>query len=175
MIGEAPHLDQQALALRHAFDSTFARPPESAGADLVDFIALRLGDEGAAIPTAEIGGLYRDLVVTPVPGPFADFLGIAAFRGDLAPVYDLGLLLGLGPSAGRWIALDATGSIGLGFDEFDGHLRLPRTAMAARTAGEADARGQMIVTAGGRSWPLVAIPPLIETVRERVQRGSRKE
>ncbi len=55
--------------LRHAFDSAFAAPTETAADTSSDLIAIELGDDPHALRISDIAGLYADVRVTPCPSP----------------------------------------------------------------------------------------------------------
>ena len=130
-----------AAALREAFDQTFAQAPRTAEVALDDFLAIRMGGDARAIRVSEITGLYHDRTIVPIIGRAAHFLGIAGFRGMMAPVYDLATLLGgVAAPTPRWLVLTRTPSpVGLAFDLFEAHARLAPDDVHA--AGNDDAAG----------------------------------
>ncbi len=116
---------ERAAAMRRAFDATFAElrlePVETRG-----FLILRVAAERYAVALADVASVHADRRVVPVPTARAELLGVASFRGALAPVYDLGLFLGAPRvDAPRWLLLlRAPELVGLAFDGLDAHLRL---------------------------------------------------
>ena len=112
------------IALREEFDRSFAHAPGARDAAPENLLAIRLSDVPHAIRVAQIGGLYADRHVMPLPTPATELLGIAAFRGQLAPVYDLAALLGYTRHASpRWLVLlRIEDSIAFAFDGFDAHI-----------------------------------------------------
>jgi chemotaxis signal transduction protein len=158
----------RALELRRAFDDSFAVPAGIKDRETVDLLEITLAGARYAIRTDEIGGIHLDLVVTPLPSPVPELTGIASLRGAMLPVYDLGLLLSVGASAGRWIVLDAARTVGLSFGEFRGHVRIEAGRFASHHAGQgtADATSQFVrADAGVHS--VVSVPSLVEFIRQR--------
>lgn len=155
-------LAERAAMLRRAFDRSFAEAPSARSTLVEDLLAIRIGSNAYAVRLAEITGLFADKQVTPVPSPVPELLGIVGFRGAVTPVYDLRALLGhRGSGVPRWIVVAAALPVGLAFDHFEGHLRVPRDAIAA-TAGEPGARGEVV--RGDPTRPIVAIPALLDTL-----------
>lgn len=119
--------------LRQVFDRSFAEPHGANAEASADLLAIRANGDPYAFHLAAVTGLFADRTVTPLPGSPAGLLGLAGFRGVLVPVYDLRALLG-SPGSGlpRWLVLVAARApVALAFDGFDGHLRLPRSALIA--------------------------------------------
>lgn len=120
------HGEGTAAALRRAFDRSFA---EARGVNLdaaAGFLAIRVGGDPYAVPLAGLASLHVDRRVVPIPGPAADLLGIAGFRGALVPIHDLRVLLGYpGVGTPRWILLlHGPTLVGIAFDAFERHLQL---------------------------------------------------
>jgi purine-binding chemotaxis protein CheW len=140
--------------LRHAFDSAFALPPPARDDDLVDLLAVTVGADALAVPLAAMAGLVADRAVTPLPGSPPDLIGVAGLRGHLVPVYDLAGVLGSGRARGpentvRWMVLAAgSPAFAVAVDRVDGHLRVPRDAIADPVDGSGP-RGAVVHTAAG--------------------------
>src|SRR5690606_1614781 len=100
---ESGHPDRLA-ALRDAFDRTFAKSPEPASPDPERFLSLGIGTDSYLVSLTEVSGVVTGRKVTKLPGSVPELLGIAGLRGAILPVFDLGLLLGLGATkAPRWL------------------------------------------------------------------------
>lgn len=123
----------RALALRAAFDRSFAKAPPADPARLENLLSIRVTEDPYAIPLAGLAGLYADKAVTSMPGADPGFLGIAGFRGAMLPVYDLRVLLGYpgGGKAPRWLVVMNAHQAALAFDALDGYLRVPQAQIAA--------------------------------------------
>jgi chemotaxis signal transduction protein len=129
-----------ARAMRDDFDQSFARLP-SEDPPRETLLAVRVVGDPYAIRIADISGLHVDRHIVALPSARREFLGVAAFRGQTAPVYDLATLLGYTrarPALPRWMVLLGHGeSVAFAFDAFD-HLftveaqRVPRSPDAER-------------------------------------------
>lgn len=118
--------------LRREFDSAFARAPERKDERTVDLLGITLFGAGYALRLADVAGLYASKKIARVPAARPGLLGIAGFRGAILPVYDLAALIGLPASVRpKWLAVAKTGDVAIAFESFDGHLRVPETAVAA--------------------------------------------
>ncbi len=158
----------RALDMRHAFDCSFAQAQQAGEVAHQDFIAIRVGADPYAIRLAEIAGLYSDRRITRVPSPDPAFLGIAGLRGAVVPVYDLAVYLGH-PSGDvrRWLLLIGGVSLGLAFENFEGHLRAPPSAVSTQV-GAPRARGfvQDVLHSGDVPRPLIQVNALFQAIEE---------
>jgi chemotaxis signal transduction protein len=113
--------------LRREFDRSFAIARQAVGTASENLLAVRIGGDRYAFRLSQIGALYADRPLTPLPSPVAELLGLASFRSELAPVYDLGALLGYGPrSTPRWLVLAAPPQpVGFAFDLFEAQVAVP--------------------------------------------------
>jgi chemotaxis signal transduction protein len=143
MIDE-PRQGTRADELRREFDRMFAEPPETRASDLVDLLLIGVAGHAHAVHLAEVAHLCADKKVVEVPTGDRALMGIAAFRGELVPIYDLRSLLGYPMAADppRWIVLTrrsarragpgaALPTAGLAFDEFERIVRVPQTDLAS--------------------------------------------
>ena len=174
----------KAAELGRAFDRSFAEPPCIEQAPLEELLALRVGSDPYAIRLVEITGVFPGRAVTRLPNAVPEFLGIAGFRGNLVPVWDLGRLLGYpGGEAPRWLVIAAATPVALAFDGFDGHLRLSRTAIASEEPG-AQRRPHLreVVRAVGPSAqsqeglirPIVGVASVLGAIKRLVKNGVAK-
>lgn len=159
-----------AARLREAFDQAFAEAPRLGGQGLEDYLAIRVGAVRYALRFAELSGLFRDRTVVPVNARAPGLLGVAGFRGRVAPIHDLGPLLGQpSQSNPRWIALGrAENMMGFAFEGFEGHLRLPASETLAAVDDSAKPqihgllRGLLRTTDAVR--PLIHMPSLVAAI-----------
>lgn len=143
--------------LRRGFDASFALPPQPRDDDLIDLLAVTADTDALAVPLTAMAGLATDRSVTPLPGSPPDLLGVAGLRGHLVPVYDLARVLDPGRASRtsgrttvRWMVLAAgTPTFAVAVDRVDGHLRVPRDAIAEPAAGAHAATGSVVHTADG--------------------------
>lgn len=118
-----------AVALRRAFDESFAKEHVPAPSRAVSAIGVTVGGALYAVAVTDVAGVFRGKLVTRVPSDVSAFLGVAGFRGVVVPVYDLGALLGHGASSDPpWVMLasapggDGAAPVGFAFESFDGYV-----------------------------------------------------
>jgi purine-binding chemotaxis protein CheW len=157
----------RAAVLRDAFDSTFGRAPVVTSQLSETLLAIRVGHAPYAIRLSQTLGLHVDKPITSLPGTSPEVLGIAGFRGTIATVFDLRVLLGADTEeACRWLVLVSNApAIGIAFDRFEGHLQcFPEDIATAPDREHGDIRLIEEVVAGsdGEARPIVNPSALIE-------------
>lgn len=162
-------ISAQASELARAFDADFTRPASGLQAsDAEDLLAIRIGDAGYALAHKELGGVFTDKPVTPLPGGVPGLLGISGFRGALVPVYDLTALLGVVRSeAVRWLVTVAAAPVALGFAQFERLVRVPREAIAEQTGAKGHAR--RAVRIDNELRPILDLASIVEAIRSAAQ------
>jgi chemotaxis signal transduction protein len=167
----------RALEMRAAFDRSFAEPPRTEQAPLQDFLAIRVGTDPYAIRLTDISGLFVDRPITPLTSDDPAFIGIAGVRGTVVPVYDLGAFLGYPPGgARRWLLLIGGAVLALAFEAFEGHLRLPRAALATQVGQERSAVFvQEVLHAAGSVQPIVQVAAILQAIEQGTQRRCHHE
>ncbi len=159
-----------AAALRSAFDRSFAEAQTLDGAPCENLLAITIAGRPYALRLSEVGSLYRDRKVVPVPSREPAILGIAAFRGTLAPVYDLAALLGCrAESAPRCLILTRDRApVGLAFEALDGQRRVLRDGISFP---EHDGTGHVhgTVRIAGTVRPLIHIASVVEAIAKRIE------
>ncbi len=175
-------LDEQASLTRaaqwrEAFDQSFIRAPVDAATELHDYLAIRAGDTGYALRLAEIGGLQLLTGLTPCPSRRAELLGLSTFRGNVLPVYDLRVLLGVGVGSGDQQGAGLVGG-GEGRAAGPGLRRLPAPPAPAHEASTrasvADARlytGETL-RSEGQLRPIVSIEAILLSITHMVQQDG---
>lgn len=176
-VGESSGFEGRAASLRQAFDAGFAAPRPVDPTPTEDFLAIRVGAEACALRLAEVAGLHADKKITRLPGAAAALLGIAGFRGTILPVYSLAGLLGRPPEqAPRWLAVASGASIALGFEGFEGHLRIARAAVLPGQEAEGRFYGRSYVRAGDVLCPVIDLTAVIAAIDlGRSEAAPRKE
>jgi chemotaxis signal transduction protein len=163
-------LDKTTAALRAAFDRSFAEVPMAERARAEDFLAIRVAGDPYAIRLSDISALHRDRKIVTIPSRAPDLLGIAGFRGMMAPVYDLGSLLGYcAASTPRWLVLSRGRSpVGWAFDLFEAQMRLEPGNISS-PGGEEHTRRHVrgAVHADHVVRPLIDIASLLEAIARR--------
>jgi chemotaxis signal transduction protein len=170
-MSEVPVAGTRLDELRRTFDQSFAAPPAERPEEQVELLALRLADHPYAVRLLDVAGMVRGTKVVPLPPGVPELLGLAGLRGGLVPVFGLAALLGHPepPEPPRWMLVcGGEDPIALAFHDFEGHLRLPKSALHAdadRTSGRrhvADvARTPLLLRA------VIGIPSIVETIRSR--------
>jgi len=167
-----------AKTLREAFDESFAHASKTGTSRFEDYLAVRVGGDPHAIHLTEIASLFRDRKVVPIISEAPHLLGIASFRGVMAPVYDLAGLLGYSAAKTfRWLVMARVPApIALALDLFEAHLRVPRDSQsppADDDTGRKHIRGAIdtdIVR------PIIHIASVLEAITGRVlSEGAPKE
>jgi purine-binding chemotaxis protein CheW len=160
--------------LRRAFDRSFAETPRHDTEALVDLLAIRVAGDAYALSLAEVAGLFVDRAVTPLPTNVPELLGIAGFRASLVPVYDLRPLLGYpGGETPRWmVSTSGDRAVGLAFDQFEQHLRVPRTACATDDS-HAHRHVRQIATTAAGVRPVIDLVSVLEAIKARTHGAAR--
>ena len=165
----------KAAQLRQAFDRTFALPPSRASVQVEDLLAIRLAGDPYAIRLCDIAEIVTDRGIVPVPAVTPDLLGLAGIRGGIVPVFGLSSILGYGPESvsPRWMVLCGSEEpIALALSEFEGYLRLPRSALHAddnfrTTGGHVKYVNQVARTPDGVR-AVISIPLITAAIRNRI-------
>jgi chemotaxis signal transduction protein len=164
--------------LRRDFDRSFAEPPRSGRDEFEALLRLRVGGDPYAIKVAEVTGLIADRLIVSLPAAAPEFLGIVGLRGSVVPVWSLSALLGYPASAEvpRWLILVGGDgnrqALGLAFEQYDGHLSVPRAALSGDGASgqEVPARsfvGQSVRLANAQIGVL-SISSMANGIRQRL-------
>jgi purine-binding chemotaxis protein CheW len=164
----------RAATLRLAFDRSFAEPVAVRDTDTVDLVAVRVASDPWALRLDQVAGLLAQRKVIALPSPLPELLGLVGHRGAVVPVFSLRALLGY-RDAGEpeeWIALvDDDGSlVGLAFERFEGHHRIPSSGLFAPRA-DASARPHVAESArvgvDGALHPVLSVPSLLRAIAGR--------
>jgi purine-binding chemotaxis protein CheW len=164
-----------AAALRREFDRSFAAEPSMDRARSENLLAVRIGGEAYAIRLTEIAGLYADRRIVPLPASVPGFLGLASFRGQVAPVYDLAALLAYVPRpASRWLVLtQQVHAVAFAFDVFEAQLIVsPQHVLGPTGSPDQDAARSHLSGAVHHNdtvRPIVDLPSVVDEIRRHVQ------
>jgi chemotaxis signal transduction protein len=158
-------------ALREAFDSSFTREPEVVSELSETLLAIRVGDAPYAIRLSQTLGIHVDKVITKLPGTPPEVLGVTGFRGTIATVFDLRVVLHIESSdAVRWLVLvSASPATGVAFDLFEGHIQCSPGDIASAPGhqiGGANLVDQAIRSADGVTRPIVNLSALVEVINK---------
>ena len=165
-----------ALDLRRDFDRSFAEAQRVDTAERRHLLAVSIAGDPHALGVDEIGALVADRRIVPVPSPLPELVGMAAFRGQIAPVYDLGAMLGYPPRRRqRWLVLARhLQPVAFAFDAFEEQLSVTLDRIvpfsddapersAARTRVDHAVRGD-----DGALRPVVRLASIIDALQRRI-------
>ena len=176
-LAQAPQ--SPAASLREEFDRAFAALP-APPVSTEELLALRVGGGSYAVRLRDVAELVAGHPLSRLPSTTPHLLGLAGVRaqlsGGVVPVFSLASLLGAegGPPRGegretpRWLLLCfAQEPVALAFDGFEGHLRLPASALmdmddAPGTAGRFTSGLARTSSASGgfTDRPLIDLPSI---------------
>jgi chemotaxis signal transduction protein len=174
MIGANDRLVQRLQELQTNFDQSFAEPPARVRTEFQNLLTIGVGGDSYALRVEDLAGMYAGRAVTPVPSRLRDLIGIAGFRGAIVAVYDLAAALGY-PRAGspRWLVLARGTPLAFAFTTFDGHLSVPREAIAEEL-GARQGVGE-VVRSGDRTLPIINMTSIVTMTKERARTSASKE
>jgi len=140
--------------LRRAFDRSFAEPVDRGTGRAAHALAIRVGGLRYAVRLSGVAAVNTGWTVLPLPGSRPELLGLAGYRHELVPVYDLAALLGVSVStASRWTVLAAgTDPVAFAFEGLDGHLPVPPDTGP-------------VVRAAGASWTMIDLADLVAAIQ----------
>jgi chemotaxis signal transduction protein len=157
----------RAEAMRRTFDAGFAEAPAPRRRGDEGYLAIRVGERPYALRVRDLAGLYAERPIVPVPSAAPALLGVAAFRGVMAPVFDLRVALGqlAGGVPGWLVVVHAPEPVALAFDLFEAHFTPERESLeASATTPEGVAPGASatrVVRGAGEARPIIDITALI--------------
>lgn len=165
----------RAADLRKTFDHAFAAPPPAEAEAAEDYLGIRIGGAAFAVALSEIGAVFADKTIAPLPSGAGELLGVAGVRGDVVPVFGLAALIGQpgGSDRPRWLVLARGGHAGFAFDALDGHLRIPVASITPVASQGGFVRANAVM--GKEARPIVSIASLIEHLEQRAGHGAAKE
>lgn len=162
----------KAADLRKAFDRVFAEPPAPEAEAAADYLGIRIGAAPYAVALSEIGAVFADKKIAPLPSRAPELMGVAGIRGDVVPVFALGALLGQsGLEKPRWLVLAAGGRAGFAFDALDGHLRIPLASITPHASPQGFVRANAVI--GKDARPIVSIASLMDHLETRAGQSAR--
>ncbi|HEU4583990.1 MAG TPA: chemotaxis protein CheW [Polyangiaceae bacterium] len=158
----------RAAELARAFDAGFARPPEPRAQELIDVLAIRLGNAPHALRLAQVAGLYAQRPIAALPSAVPELLGLVSLRAAIVPVYDLASLLGRpAQQAPRWLVLAAAAPVALAFDTLDGYRRLAPEAIVTGPAQAGAERGPELARVEEELRPMVDLRAVLDRIAAR--------
>jgi purine-binding chemotaxis protein CheW len=139
-------------AMREQFDLGFARA-RPARVPLERLLELKVGGELHAVRLAQLGGVFVDPRLAPMPSTALGFLGLAGLRAALIPVFSLATLLGYPPSTATprwWVTTRGASPVGFAFEHFERYLHLPAAQLSPRPGAASAAVREAVLVDGVR-------------------------
>lgn len=170
-------LSLHARRLRQTFDQSFARALQTDDGRQQDFLQIRLNGVVHMLSLDEVASLQALNRVTPIPGPLPSLLGIIGHKGDIVPVYDLRIVLGLPATLPvRWMVLNKSGLLALAFDAFDKHVRHPESAVARPASGAAEGEHiRLSLRVDGVNWPIVNLASVSDGIQDTARQCAQQQ
>lgn len=174
--GSAPLSGDQALhALREDFDRAFTRGAVDDSGELENFLVLKIAGDAYALRVAQISGLYTNRSITSLPSPLPELIGLAGFRAQATPVYDLASLLGYPRvAAPKWMAvLRHQVPLAIAFEEFHLHLSVTPEQITASSLNAAHKRTASFhlldaIQENGNIFPIIELDSVLTDIQQRV-------
>ncbi|HEY8551616.1 MAG TPA: chemotaxis protein CheW [Vicinamibacterales bacterium] len=158
--------------LREEFDRSFATLPEPPPV-LEDLLEVVTGTLTCVLRLRELRAINAGVRVTPLPTPVPELIGVAEFRGDALPVYDLGALLGrpAGAHGNRIdIAIAAARPVALAFDRTGRHHRAgARDILPCVGEGTSMPHVREMLHVDGVVRPIVSLASLVADIERRAE------
>jgi purine-binding chemotaxis protein CheW len=161
--------------LRREFDEAFREVPRGEEEKRHSMLALSVAGEPYAVRLAEVAGLFTRRRIQGIPGPLPELLGLAGFRGEILPVYDLPRLLGYGPlqsAPGALLLTDTTPTVALAIEGIPEHFTASVTELVVDTTEGEAANVRAAVSYRGLMRPVLDVPSLVAAIRVRAERGT---
>ena len=158
--------------LRSTFDNAFAVALAEKGEAEETLIAIRIGSRPYALWQRQILGVSRVRRLVPVSSRLPQLAGVIGLRGLVVPVFRLsGFVQSREPvTSPRWIALvEDGGTLGLGFDGFDGQCNVPGEQLYRQEEGPEAGAVRQVARIGSVVRPIVEVPLVLQQLRPAAQ------
>lgn len=160
-------LGNTAQELRRAFDESFASPVAQETPDCENLLAIRVAENPYAVRVRDLVRVVSGPRILAVPSRLPELIGIAGLRGILVPVYDLAALMGHAVKRGeaRWLLVcGANEPLALAFGAFEGHLKVPRSALS-RAVDHRRRHIEEAAQTGDGVRAILDVPSIVEAIR----------
>jgi chemotaxis signal transduction protein len=166
--------------MRAEFDRAFSSPALRAARDGTRLLGIRVGGDPFALALTDVLAIHVDHKIVPVPSSAPTLIGIASFRGALAPVHDLRLLLGYpARTPTRWLVLvPGATPVGLAFDAFDGQIVASSTSASpspSAITSRSSALTRGLIQANDVIRPLIDVAAVLTAMSGRSAVGARNK
>ena len=168
----------KATSLRRAFDHAFSLPRALPAEEGEELLRIAVAGDSYAIRLREISGVVASPTIVALPAATPDLVGVAGIRGDIVPVFGLAALLGRGPSLDppNWTVLcGKEDPVGLGFSEFEGYFKAPRSSFHADEARGTHGYVREVVRTDAGVLPVIEIPIVIANLNSRASHSRPAE
>ncbi len=156
--------DDRAIALRLAFDATFAEPPAELLAPPAAVVRVGLGELEIGVRLADMASIVRVDKLLPVPSRRNDLLGVTPLRGAMVPVFSLEAFLDLprhdGATAFLLVAR-STPAVAFGCTNVVGILDVPLDALVESASLHTP---HLCVAPDGATLPIVSVASLLAAI-----------
>lgn len=165
-------MSERTRTLRESFDRSFAEAIRDKPA-MASLLAVRVGSDRYAVRLEEVAALHRDKAVTRAASTLPELLGLAGFRGVIAPVYDLATFLGYPRAeAPRWLVLvRGPVPVSFAFETFDAHLHVEAKRLSAEPHASRPHLDGVLEDAEG-SRALIRLASIVEVISQRARAAS---
>ncbi len=160
--------------LRREFDETFASPPSESGPKRERLLAIRVSGDPYAVRVSEVAAVAKCERLVRFPGRQPEFIGVAAARGSIFPVYSLAAIAANGRKerGAAWILLsDPTDPLGLAFDGLEGSFDVPASELAAPSESSNPYVTGMVQW-GSTSRPVIRLSSVVHRLKAGAARGG---
>jgi chemotaxis signal transduction protein len=157
-------LSERAAELREAFDRSFALPLAPSPQTTQTFLVVGAGADCYAMAMDALMAIEKARKIVPIPLRTPGLLGLAGFRGQLAPVFSLAWLLGVAEAEPpRWLAFcKGETLLALALDRLETSVQVSeRDVCSARPNGPSERSVRRILRLDGGAISVVDVPSLI--------------
>lgn len=168
-------MSAHALALRRAFDASFAAPSREAEQAGALVLAIRAGSQSYAVRLSDIDGVHECRKIVPLPGSPPGLRGITGIRGRLFAVHALASLLGLPEprEKPRWLLLaGGDAPIAMSVTAIEACLEVSPADLVP-AAGDGEGFVRELVTIAGQTRGVLVLEPLVALAKTRA--GERRD
>lgn len=164
-------MEQRLLALRRAFDESFAAPPRASEEQRKSLLVVRTGDGRFAVRLDDLAGIEQSPAIVPLPGGAPGLLGLVGIRGRLFAVYPLGDLVDRpAQRAPRWLLLTASEQgVAFAVDEIDAFVQALEGDVVPADGGGMGEHVREVLRDGAALRPVISVRSLLAAVEQRAR------
>lgn len=169
---------QTVAQLKAAFDASFAAPLTTRAEAREELLALRVGGRAAAVRIRHVAEVHACPPLTSLPSDNPALAGLAAVRGALVAVYDLGILAAFDEQvrrSGHILLCARDRSVALLFEDLLGHRSVPSSVLHAPANADAGTRSRVVVRIADTNHDLIDIPHHLESIHGAARARAHEE